>query len=199
MRASFQGGGRIRECLRFERAPFAAAVSFDGHGTNPMSGLRLVPFTNDDLPAVGEWFDDPETRRWLGDRRWPEMILRLVADPPAEHRGHRVVDRRAWIVEEGDVRVGMIDVEIYADRTAGLAFVVAPAHRGRGVARRALGAIASQLAANGVHEVFGGVETDNVASTRCMEAAGFTRRSRQPDAEGFIYFARQLGETARQK
>jgi hypothetical protein len=34
----------------------------------------------------------------------------------------------------------MIDVEIYADRTAGLAFVVAPGHRGCGVARRGLGA-----------------------------------------------------------
>jgi len=171
-------------------------VISDVVANNRMSGLRLVRFTSDDLQAVGVWFDDPETRRWLGDRRWPEMILGLAADPPAEHRAHRVIGRRAWIIEEGDVRIGMIDVEIYADRTAGLAFVVAPGHRGRGVARRGLEAIATQLAAKGVQEVFGGVETDNVASMRCMEAAGFIRRSQEPDAEGFVYFARQLGETA---
>jgi GNAT superfamily N-acetyltransferase len=92
------------------------------------------------LQGVWAGFDDPEARRGLGDRRWPEMILRLAADPPAEHRGHGVVDRRAWIIEDDDICVGMIDVEIYADRTAGLAFVVAPGHRGRGVARRGLGA-----------------------------------------------------------
>jgi RimJ/RimL family protein N-acetyltransferase len=48
-----------------------------------------------------------------------------------------------------------------------LAFVAALAHRGLGVARRALGAIATQLAAEGVQEVFGGAEPDNVASIRC--------------------------------
>jgi GNAT superfamily N-acetyltransferase len=168
--SEFPGGGHSREWIMFERARFAAAVRFNGHGNNPMSELRLLPFSGADLEAVAAWFDDPETRRWLGDRRWPAMILRLAADLPAEHCGHRVIDRRAWIV--------------------------APAHRGRGVARRALRAIATQLAASGVQEVFGGVETDNVVSMRCMEAAGFTRRSQHPDAEGFVYFARQLGETA---
>jgi RimJ/RimL family protein N-acetyltransferase len=161
-----------------------------------MSWLRLVPFTGADLQAVAAWFDDPETCRWLGDRRWPEMILRLAADRPDEDRGDRVIDRHAWIIEEGDIRVGMIDVEIYDNRTAGLALVVAPVRRGRGVGRRALAAIATQLAADGVWEVFGGVETDNVASIRCMEAAGFTCRSPEPDAEGFVYFARRLSETA---
>ncbi|MBV8715260.1 MAG: GNAT family N-acetyltransferase [Chloroflexi bacterium] len=160
-----------------------------------MSWPRLVAFTSADLEAVAEWFDDPETCCWLGDRRWPEMILRLAADPPAEHRGHRVIDRRAWIIEVGDVRVGMIDVENLRQWTAGLAFVVAPIHRGRGVARRALAAIATRLASDGVQKVFGGVETDSQASIRCIEAAGFTCRSRQPDAEGFVYLARQLSET----
>ncbi|MGC4193254.1 MAG: hypothetical protein QM589_19070 [Thermomicrobiales bacterium] len=38
--------------------------------------FRLVPFTRDHLPIVSPWFDDPETRRWLGGREWPEAILR---------------------------------------------------------------------------------------------------------------------------
>ncbi len=45
---------------------------------------------------------------------------------PGEHRGHQVLDRRAWIVEEDDAPVGLVDVEVYEDRTAGLAFVIAP-------------------------------------------------------------------------
>ena len=47
-----------------------------------MSALRLVPFTAGALLVVEPWFDDAETRRWLGDRRWPSMILRLAAGPP---------------------------------------------------------------------------------------------------------------------
>jgi L-amino acid N-acyltransferase YncA len=102
------------------------------------------------------------------------------------------VDRRAWITEEDDAPAGLVDVEVYEDGTAGLAFVVAPARRGSGVGRRALNAIAEQLAADGVREVFGGAEANNTASIRCMESAGFSRRSHEPDAEGFLYLARQL-------
>jgi len=159
-----------------------------------MSALRLVLFTAAALPAIEPWFDDAETCRWLGDRRWPSMILRLALRPPVAHRGRRVLDRRAWIVEEDDVPAGLVDVEVYEDQTAGLAFVIAPTRRGRGLGRRSLHAIAEQLAGGGVREVFGGAEADNVASIRCMEAAGFTRRSHEPDAEGFLYFARRLND-----
>jgi RimJ/RimL family protein N-acetyltransferase len=157
-----------------------------------MSALRLVPFTARGLLVVGPWFDDAETRRWLGDRRWPSMILRLAARLPGEHRGHQVLDRRAWIVEEDDAPVGLVDVEVYEDRTAGLAFVTAPDRRGSGLGRRALHAIVEQLAADGIRQVFGGAEADNAASIRCMEGAGFTRRSDEPDAEGFLYLERHL-------
>jgi RimJ/RimL family protein N-acetyltransferase len=159
-----------------------------------MSPLQLVPFTAAALPVVEPWFDDQETLQRLGDRRWPSMILRLAASPPVEHRGHQALDRRAWIVEEDDAPVGLVDVEVYENRTAGLAFVIAPARRGSGLGRRALHAIADQLAANGVREVFGGAEPNNLASIRCMEAAGFTRRSQEPDAEGFLYFTRRLND-----
>src|SRR5919199_3146484 len=65
-------------------------------GDGSVSVLRLVPFTIAALQAIEPWFDDPETCRWVGDRRWPSMMLRLAASPPAEHRGQRVLDRRAW-------------------------------------------------------------------------------------------------------
>ena len=157
-----------------------------------MSALQLVPFTAGALFVVEPWFDDADTRRWLGDRGWPSMILRLAAGPPGEHRGHQVLERRGWIVEEDNAAVGLVDVEVYEGRTAGLAFVIAPDRRGSGLGRRALLAIAEQLAADGIREVFGGAEADNAASIRCMEGAGFTRRSEEPDAEGFLYLERHL-------
>ena len=33
-----------------------------------MSQLRLAPFTSAALAVVEPWFDDEQTRRWLGDR-----------------------------------------------------------------------------------------------------------------------------------
>jgi L-amino acid N-acyltransferase YncA len=58
--------------------------------------------------------------------------------------------------------------------------------------RRALHAIAAQLAADGIREMFGGAEANNAASIRCLEGAGFSRRSDEPDAEGFLYLERHL-------
>ncbi len=43
-----------------------------------MSALRLVPFTVAELPVVEPWFDDVETRRWLGDHRWA-LVERIVS------------------------------------------------------------------------------------------------------------------------
>jgi RimJ/RimL family protein N-acetyltransferase len=154
-----------------------------------MSALRLVPFTATALPVIEPWFDDEQTRRWLGDRRWPSMILRLAASPPVSgaSRAPGVLNRCAWIVDDDGAPAGLVDVEVYEDRTAGLAFVIAPARRGTGVGRCALHAIVEQLAAEGIREVFGGAEANNLASIRCMESAGFTRRSPEPDADGFLY------------
>jgi hypothetical protein len=67
-------------------------------------------------------------------RRWPSVILGLAANPPTEHRGRQVFDRRAWIVEGDNVPVGLVDVEVYGDQTASLAFVIAPDRRCRGAA-----------------------------------------------------------------
>ena len=156
-----------------------------------MDGLRFVPLTAAVLPRIEPWFDDPDTQRWLGNRDWLSMIRRLSENPPAERRGRPVVSRGAWVIEKDHEPVSVVDVETYTDATAGLALVIAPARRGQGLCRRALQDIIDRLAAEGIEEVFVGVEPDNMASIRCMEAAGFVARSPDPDAEGFLYFARR--------
>jgi L-amino acid N-acyltransferase YncA len=157
-----------------------------------MSLRQLVPFSAAALPVVEPWFDDADTLRWLGDRRWPAMALRLSTNPPPEALGDRTasVDRRSWLFEEEGVAVALLDVEVYEDQRAGCAFVVDPRQRGRGCGQRALQALVRHVATTGVRELFAGAEPENSASIRCLEGAGFVSRSDKPDAEGFLYFVR---------
>jgi RimJ/RimL family protein N-acetyltransferase len=157
----------------------------DGMAAGTPVELVLAPFTTEELPIVEPWFDDPETQQWLGDRKWPAMVLH----PPAEHRGHPTVRRESLLAIEDGSPVALLDVETYQDGTAGFAFVVDPGRRGRGVCRQAALALVARLAKAGVHGLFGGVEPANLASIRCLEAAGFKSSSGQPDAEGFLQFA----------
>ena len=151
--------------------------------------LVLVPFTAEALPKAEPWFDDPETRRWLEDRKWPAMALRLATEPPVERRGKRALRRETFLAMENGSPVALADTEMYQDGTASFAFVVEPSRRGRGVCRRVALALRAYLADQGVHELFAGAEPDNLASIRCLEAAGFRPRSELADSEGFLYFA----------
>jgi len=90
------------------------------------------------------------------------------------------------------VPVALADVETYADGTASFAFVVAPGRRGQGVCRRVALALLAHLGEHAVHEVFAGVEPGNLASNRCLAAAGFEPRSLDPDSEGFVYYTRKV-------
>jgi len=155
-----------------------------------------VSHGNTPAPSVIEpWFDDADTQRWLGDRRWPAMVLHLGTNPPtdAPSERSRTVDRRGWLFEEDAVAVALLDVEVCEDQSAGCAFVVDPCRRARGCGQRALQALARHVATTGVRELFAGVEPQNRASIRCLEGAGFVRRSDEPDAEGFLYYVRATG------
>jgi RimJ/RimL family protein N-acetyltransferase len=155
--------------------------------------IELLPFTPDLLGAVAPWFDDAETFRWLGGRDWPENLLRLIADPPREHRGSSVRDRAGWIATLDREPVALIDTEVYEDGTAAVALVVAPAQRCRGVGAATLAAIARLLARDrGVDALVGGVERHNDASHRCVKAAGFVAVAEVPDEEGFINYVLRL-------
>ena len=117
--------------------------------------LRLVPFTSAALPSLEPWFDNAETQRWLGDRRWPQMLLRPGREP--SDRAPRQVGRVATRL---DPRRGCCPGR--SDRRGGVHRPEGehrPGRRARlprrGVGQRALRAVAAELAVAGVREVFG--------------------------------------------
>src|SRR5262249_1984589 len=137
------------------------------------------------LPQVESWFDDPETIRFLGDRNWVRRALRLVDETPGkEYRGRTVLGRDVWIIVN-QVPVGFIDVERYDDGRAAGALLVAPAMRRQGSGRAIREAVWERPELADVRELIGGVEPENAASRRCLDAAGF-RLSSEPDEEGML-------------
>ena len=147
-----------------------------------MSGVELRAFVAGDLPLGETWFDDPETQRRLGDREWPRRLLALVAAPPAGTR------RAAYVVFDDDTAVALVDVEIERTGEVSFALAVAPERRRRGIAQSVVDALVERPATR-ARAIVAGVEQDNVASIRLLEACGFDRAS-GPDADGFVNYRR---------
>jgi ribosomal protein S18 acetylase RimI-like enzyme len=72
--------------------------------------------------------------------------------------------------------------------TGSIAFAVDPAVRRRGIGRVMIAALLARPELAFVALFEAGVEPENVACRRCLEAAGFGVRSPEPDFEGMLYY-----------
>lgn len=149
--------------------------------------LTFVPLDQELANVISSWWEDSETRKWMGGYP-PSKALELASSHPAEFRGRKVVGRTALVGLANGDPISLIDFEKYEDGTAGLALIVSPIHRNKGWGRRALRALIDSTEVEGLERLFAGIEPENVTSVRCFEGAGFTPMSHEPDQEGIIYF-----------
>jgi RimJ/RimL family protein N-acetyltransferase len=176
-----------------------------------MHALELRVLQAGDLPALEEWFRDPETRHYLGGPDWPARMM---------HHGHTAVGQVfRGAVQTGAYQylalaegrpVGYIDCGTFdrctvcsgmgpdgpiitdsiPEPTGAIAFVVDPRRRGRGVGRAMIGALMSRPELAFVRLFEAGVDAANTASRRCLTAAGFRPASVKPDFEDMLYYRR---------
>ena len=159
-------------------------------------GVALVPLDPVLSESIAHWFDDPDTRRYLGGRAWLQRIPELIRDAPgAEFRGRQVRARHAWVACSDGVPVALADVEPYSDGTAGLALVVDPAQRGRGGARQVVAALAMAGELAGTHTLIGAVESGNGPARAGFARAGFAIAD-APDEEGMLRMRKRIGGAA---
>ena len=145
---------------------------------SPASSLVLTPLTRDLAALVESWFADDE-----GGQR------RLDADfYGAGLKWWRLVEqsasRHGWVGLLGDERVGFIDVEVDGER-GGIAIYVCSDFRGRGIGQQLLRLAAAEGRSLSIVELVATVASDNVASTRCLLAAGFSQAGADQSASRF--------------
>jgi ribosomal protein S18 acetylase RimI-like enzyme len=130
------------------------------------------PIAERDLADIEPWFDDEETRRWLGGRDWPHRLLGLATNP----RRHALVWQR-----DGEP-VALVDLECCADASAAVAIVVRPDARRQGIGGLVMRSLVELPETAGLDLILAEVEHGNEAAERLVRTAGFAPHRR--GAEG---------------
>jgi len=148
--------------------------------------MNFVLLSPEQLSIVEPWFDDPDSRRFLGGPEEVAGDIELMRTTPGTvFRGHLVLSNHVWIVYEEEQAVGYLGVECYDNGTAGFSFLVAPSVRRRGIGVRILSELDRIDVLRETHTYIGGISPSNTASRRCLEKAGFCVGDR-PDHEGML-------------
>jgi GNAT superfamily N-acetyltransferase len=159
--------------------------------------VNLQPLTRTDLAAITPWFEDPDTRRYLGGPDWP-AAMSITANAPsarcsaavqtAAHRYLAQLDGRAVgyidcgtfdraTVYDGTGPDGPVITESIEVATGSIAFAVDQAFRRRGIGRVMIAALLARPELAFVELFEAGVEPENVPCRRCLERARFSTRA----------------------
>ncbi|MYT20972.1 GNAT family N-acetyltransferase [Streptomyces sp. SID7760] len=148
--------------------------SFPDHMELTGEGLVLRDWTEADLPAMPALFDDPDVAYWTP-----------IVSPFDEAAGRARLERDRRMRAEGTVVLLAITVdggeplgEVMLRRApegTELGYAVGPAHRGRGLAARAVRVMAAYAFEQlGVDRVILELEAENAASVAVAVKAGFS-------------------------
>ncbi|MEV5695637.1 GNAT family N-acetyltransferase [Micromonospora globbae] len=152
-------------------------------------GVRLRPWRPDDRPAVLAGYADPAIRHWHCRAMTDDEARAWIDDWP---RRWRQESGAGWAVVDDTGVLGQISLRRLhlADGLAEVSYWVLPAARGRGVAPRALTALAGWCFTTlGLHRIELAHSTANTASCRVARRAGFaaegTKRGEGRHADGW--------------
>ncbi len=135
--------------------------------------LNYRLLTEVDSAVIEPWFDDLDTKKYLGNKDWLHRLFKLLDEMPGkEFKGKIISGRYALLVFLGQTPVALIDIETYSDATAALALVVAPDYRSKGIAKRIHGDIWELSEMKDINKIIGGLDPDNIASLKSLKETG---------------------------
>lgn len=139
--------------------------------------LRLVPVAAGHLSLLMQWRDDPVTRRFnpLHGMDEATMLARIEREGrPLAERGEGL----RWVVQQGEAVVGSVALKQieWRHRLAELGMGIAPEHRGRGHAARAVRLVlALAFDEAGLERIWATSHHENLASHAALVRAGLER------------------------
>ncbi|MEU6819013.1 GNAT family N-acetyltransferase [Streptomyces atriruber] len=136
-----------------------------------------------DLPAIEAASRDPETLRWLDDT--PMDAADRGTSLSRVEEAWRTGRAAPLVVADAttDEPVGIINLQFRDDAVATVAYSVFPAHRGRGIAPRAVRLLAGwALGELGLTRLLLEAAEENTASVRVAEKCGFERIGRRVES-----------------
>lgn len=117
----------------------------------------------EDLTSLEHWFHDDETRKRLEGMlpldRWFDSVRKLP-------------NQKNYIAVIENIPLGVVTLETYEDRSAGIALLVNPDYRNQGYGKAILRAAAALF--DGCTEIHAYIAPDNAASLKCFAACGYT-------------------------
>ena len=144
--------------------------------------VALRAFREDDRAATLAAMRDPEIARWLNMPREPrdadfDALLRMA------HNGRLTGERLDFAVTEAaaDVYIGAVIASRRHRENYEIAYLAAPAGRGRGLMTRAVRLVCDWLLDEGVGRIELRTHPDNAASQRLAERCGFQPEGRERD------------------
>ena len=142
-----------------------------------MPDLCFRPLDRAGLTALMSWFSDAELSRRLSapTEQWFQYVTVEAGNS-------------AWLIFEDHQPVGMVQLDTYPDKTGSISLAVDPRLRARGYGQRILSAFLRQEAGKNLERIEACIETDNLASLRCFQAAGFRASDMGPDNHGLVTY-----------
>jgi RimJ/RimL family protein N-acetyltransferase len=140
--------------------------------------LTFRRFIEQDFERLKTWFDNPKMGRWLPypTTEWFDYVLHTP-------------NVYGWMIYESNLPIGYIHMDVEGE-IGYPAIAVNPDLHGRGYGRRILRELLNRPEVHTLERLEGDVERGNIASERCVTAAGFRPVSESYDADGlrrFVY------------
>ena len=141
--------------------------------------IILVSMQQRDLRILQSWFDDAELKKRLGGLLPLQRYFDYVQSEP---------NYFAWTAMEGETSIGALFLQVQTHEPTSFGFLVDPAVRSCGYGRSLLRKLMVQPEVARIEKWRVGVESDNLASQRCMQAVGFMLESDVEDEDGFLQY-----------
>ncbi|MEU0937085.1 MULTISPECIES: GNAT family N-acetyltransferase [unclassified Embleya] len=142
-------------------------------------GIRLREWTDADVPALVELFDEVETARWtpLASPFDTDAAREFLAKGRLSRARERSIELAVTL--DGDAPCGVVMLFVGTEEepdVAELAYAIGAAHRGRGLAAKSVRLMTDYAyRVVGVREVGLRIPPDNAASIAVARATGFVR------------------------